>query len=140
MKNFLKFILYLLPWFLSSVIIKVDTSFYESLKKPFFAPSPIIFGIVWTVLYILIAFCLYKNENKSLDYYKSLILNYFSNQIFTFLFFIVKSPFIAFIDSIIVFISSLFLYNEIKKKLLFPYIIWNLYAVILSLSIYLLNL
>lgn len=140
MKNFLKFLLYFLPWFLSSILFKIDTHFYETLKKPFFAPSPIVFAIVWPILYFLIAYSLYKNNNKTLTYYKSLIINYFSNQIYTFLFFIIKSPFIAFIDTVIVFISSLFLYNEIKKKSLIPYIIWNLFALILSLSIYLINI
>ncbi len=140
MKKVFKFLIYLLPWFLSSILIKTDTVFYDSLKKPFFAPPPIVFIIVWTILYILIATSLYKNKNKSIDYYKSLIINYFSNQIYTFIFFIIKSPFIAFIDCIIVFISSLFLYNETKQKLLIPYIVWNLFACILSLSIYLLNI
>lgn len=140
MKKVFKFLIYLLPWFLSSILIKTDTVFYDSLKKPFFAPPPIVFIIVWTILYILIAASLYKNKNKSIDYYKSLIINYFSNQIYTFIFFIIKSPFIAFIDCIIVFISSLFLYNETKQKLLIPYIVWNLFACILSLSIYLLNI
>lgn len=140
MKNFFKFLIYLLPWFLSGILFKVDKVFYNSLNKPFFAPPPIVFAIVWPILYILIAYSLYKNKNKTMSYYKSLIVNYFSNQIYTFFFFTIKSPFIALIDTIIVFISSLFLYNEIKKKTLIPYIIWNLFACILSFSIYILNI
>lgn len=139
-KNVFKLLLYLLPWFLSNIIFKIDTSFYDSLKKPFFAPPSIVFPIVWTILYILIAIGLYNTNNKSINYYKSLIINYFSNQIFTFLFFVIKSPFISFIDTIIVLLSSLFLYNETKSKWLIPYIIWNIFATILSLSIYLLNI
>ena len=139
-KSAVKFLICLLPWFLSSLIFRTDTSFYDSIKKPFFAPPGIVFPIVWTILYILIAIGLYTNKNKSIDYYKSLIINYFSNQIFTFLFFIVKSPFIAFVDTVIVLISSLFLYNETKSKWFIPYIIWNVFATILSLSVYLLNI
>ena len=141
-KNVVRFLICLLPWFLSSIIFRTDTSFYDSIKKPFFAPLGIVFPIVWTIIYILIAIGLYtnKNKNKSIDYYKSLIINYFSNQIFTFLFFIVKSPFIAFVDTVIVLISSLFLYNETKSKWFIPYIIWNVFATILSLSVYLLNI
>lgn len=85
-KNVVKFLIYLLPWFLSSIIFRTDTSFYDSINKPFFAPPGIVFPIVWTILYITIAIGLYTNKNKSIDYYKSLIINYFSNQIFTFLF------------------------------------------------------
>lgn len=140
MKKFFKFLIYLLPWFLSGILFKVDKVFYNSLNKPFFAPPPIVFAIVWPILYILIAYSLYKNKNKNMSYYKSLIVNYFSNQIYTFFFFTIKSPFIAFVDTIIVFISSLFLYNEIKKKTLIPYIIWNLFACILSFSIYISNI
>lgn len=144
MKNIIKkvvrFLIYLLPWFISSIIFRSDTSFYDSIKKPFFAPPGIVFPIVWTILYILIAIGLYNNKNKSIEYYKSLIINYFSNQIFIFLFFTIKSPFIAFIDTLVVLISSLFLYNETKSKWFIPYIIWNIFATILSLSVYLLNI
>ena len=139
-KNVVRFLMYLLPWFISSIIFRVDTSFYDSINKPFFAPPGIIFPIVWTILYILIAIGLYNNKNKSIEYYKSLIINYFSNQIYTFLFFVIKSPFIAFIDTLVVLISSLFLYNETKSKWFIPYIIWNVFATILSLSVYLLNI
>lgn len=139
-KNVVRFLIYLLPWFISSIIFRVDTSFYDSINKPFFAPPGIVFPIVWTILYILIAIGLYNNKNKSMEYYKSLIINYFSNQIYTFLFFVIKSPFIAFIDTLVVLISSLFLYNETKSKWFIPYIIWNVFATILSLSIYLLNI
>ncbi len=139
-KNVVRFLMYLLPWFISSIIFRVDTSFYDSINKPFFAPPGIIFPIVWTILYILIAIGLYNNKNKNIEYYKSLIINYFSNQIYTFLFFVIKSPFIAFIDTLVVLISSLFLYNETKSKWFIPYIIWNVFATILSLSVYLLNI
>ena len=100
-KNVVRFLIYLLPWFISIIIFRVDTSFYDSINKPFFAPPGIIFPIVWTILYILIAIGLYNNKNKSIEYYKSLIINYFSNQIYTFLFFVIKSPFIAFIERVI---------------------------------------
>ena len=134
-----------------SVHFQNDSYFYNSINKPSFAPSGIVFGIVWPILYILIALSIYKvTEKKDLkeipEYTKTLLVNYFSNQIFTFLFFTVKSPFIAFIDTLIVLISSLFLFEETKKidktsaYLLIPYILWNLFATILILSIYFLNL
>lgn len=151
MKKFLKFIIILSPWFLSSLLFKSDNIFYKSLEKPFFAPTPIIFPIVWTILYTLIAISIYKiysnfDYKKTKSYTKSLIINYFFNQTFTFFFFTLKSPFLGFIDAILVFISSLFLYyetNELNKsasKYLIPYIIWNLFAVILSTSIFFMNL
>lgn len=151
MKKILKFILILLPWFIGGILFRSDTIFYKSLNKPVFAPPSILFPIVWTSLYILIAISIYLilKDNKLKDipsYTKTLIINYFSNQIFSFLFFTLKSPFLALIDTFIVFISSLFLYYESKElnktssKLLIPYIIWNLFALILIISIFFMNL
>ena len=146
----IRFIIYLLPWFLSAIIFKTDTVFYKSLNKPIFAPPPILFGIIWPILYILIAISIYNiyknNDRKNIkDYNKALIINYVSNQAFSFFFFTIKSPFLALIDTIIVLISSLFLYYETKnldKKssyFLIPYIIWNIFATILITSIFFLN-
>ena len=151
MKKILNFILILLPWFIGGIIFRSDTIFYKSLNKPVFAPPSILFPIIWTILYFLIAlniYLIFKNNNykDTLSYNKTLLINYFSNQIFSFLFFTLKSPFLALIDTFIVFISSLFLYYESKElnktsaKLLIPYIIWNLFATILIISIFFMNL
>ena len=151
MKKIFKFIVFLVPWFISSLLFKSDTIFYKSLNKPLFAPPSIIFPIVWTILYILIAISIYliyndNNYKDTQEYNKSLLINYFSNQIFSFLFFTIKSPFLALIDTIVVLISSLFLYYESKElnkkssKLLIPYIIWNVFATILIISIFFMNL
>ena len=151
MKKILKFMLILLPWFIGGILFRSDTIFYKSLNKPVFAPPSILFPIVWTILYILIAISIYlilkNNKLKDIpNYTKTLIINYFSNQVFSFLFFTLKSPFLALIDTFIVFISSLFLYYESKElnktsaKLLIPYIIWNLFALILIIFIFFMNL
>jgi len=116
MKKIFKFLFLLIPWFIGGLLWSSDQTFYKSLNKPFFAPPGILFAIIWPILYILIALSIYKVANKNKDYLKALIINYFSNQIFSFLFFTIKSPFIAMIDTIIVLISSLFLYNESKKR------------------------
>ena len=151
MKNFFKFLIILLPWFISGLVFRSDTIFYKSLNKPAFAPPSIVFPIVWTILYILIAISIYliykDNSYKNTpEYNKTLLINYFSNQVFSFLFFTLKSPFLALIDTVIVLISSLFLYyeskelNKISAKLLIPYIIWNIFAAILIISIFFMNL
>jgi len=64
---------------------------------------------------------------------------------FPLFFFTLRSPFLGFIDTTIVLISSIYLYLETKnidKKIsyyLTPYIIYNIYAFILSLTVYILN-
>ena len=146
MKKILRYLGFLLPWFIGGIIFKVDTTFYKSLNKPSLAPPGYLFAIIWPILYLLIALSIYKMNDKNKDYLKVLIINYFSNQIFNLFFFTIKSPFIAMIDTIIVLISSLYLYLEAKKdnslssKLLIPYIIWNIFATYLIISVYIMNL
>lgn len=145
-KKILTFLLYLLPWFISAIIFPTDKLYYASLTKPFFAPPPIVFGIVWPILYLLIATSIYKVINKSNNKYKiTLIINYISNQLFSLFFFTLKNPALALIDTIIILISSIYLYRETKKInnnasiLLFPYILWNTFASILISSIFIMN-
>ena len=139
------FILYLLPWFISVLIFPTDKTYYTNLIKPIFAPPPIIFAIIWPILYLLITISIYKTLNSSSTKYKiSLIINYISNQLFSFFFFTLKSPALALIDTIIVLISSVFIYKKTKNtnntsKYLIPYILWNTFATILISSIYIMN-
>ena len=146
MKKIIKYIIILLPWFIGGILFKSDQIFYKSLNKPSFAPPGWLFAIIWPILYILIALSIYNIKNKNKDYLKILIINYFTNQIFSFFFFTIKSPFIAMIDTILVLISSLYLYLESKKdnnlsaNLLIPYILWNIFASILIISVYILNI
>lgn len=145
-KKILTFILYLLPWFIGALLFPTDKFYYTNLDKPFFAPPPIIFGIIWPILYLLITISIYKVLNKSNNNYKaSLIVNYISNQLFSLFFFTLKNNSLALIDTIIVLISSIYLYRETKKidnkstKYLIPYILWNIFATILITSIFIMN-
>lgn len=145
-KNVLLYLLYLLPWFLSGIFINSNSNYYYSLNLPFFAPNPILFAIIWPILYILIAYSIFKTFNDSTTNYKIyLFINYLANQLFTFCFFYLRDNFLALVDVIIIFISSLYLYVETKlinKKYswyLIPYIIWNLFALILIFTIFYLN-
>ena len=151
MKAILKFLITLLPWFLSS-LVPIDKEFYNSLILPFFTPPQMAYGIIWSIIYICISISIYQilNTYKIKDIPKSykytLLLNYIANQSFQPLFFLLKSPFLGFVSCILTFITSLFLYKETKDlkeksaKYLIPYILFSLFATILSLSIYLLNL
>ncbi len=145
-KKFFSYLLFLLPWFISSILFKVDKNYYLSLRLPFFAPSPVIFAIVWPILYILIAYSIYKTyKDRNNVYTISLIFNYIFNQLYTFFFFVLKNNFLGLIDSIIVLVTSIVLFIEIKKidknksYFLIPYILWNIFAFILSTSIIILN-
>jgi len=144
------FLICLIPWGLGA-LFQMNSDFYNQINLPSFAPPAIVFPIVWTILYILIAISIYRiatkynfKDNKS--YYYTLIINYIFNQSFTILFFALESPFLGLIATIGTFVSSLFLYYETKQKdslsakLLIPYIIWSAFATILSFAIYIMNL
>ena len=151
MKKILRFLVILLPWFIGGILFRSDSTYYNNLVKPFFAPPGFLFAIIWPILYILIAISIYKvflnnNFNETKKYNQALLINYFSNQVFSFLFFTIRSPFFALIDTIIVFISSLFLYcetNELDEdasKYLIPYIAWNAFACVLIVSVFFFNI
>jgi len=145
------FILFLLLWFLGS-FIPIDYSYYKELTLPGFAPPSWFYGVAWTINYILLSismssiFSEYKYKDIPKSYKLSLIINYIFNQSFIIVFFIIKNNFLGFVSCLGTFISSLFLYEESKdlnKKStqgLKLYVLFNIFATILSLSIYLLNL
>lgn len=150
MKKFILFLLILMPWFLGSLLFPIDVSYYESLYLPFFAPPKILFVILWTILYLLIAYSIYQiyqiEHFKASIYNKTLLSNYICNQLFPFFFFTLQNTFLGFVDAVATLITSLFLYYETKEinekasKFLLPYVFWNLFATLLSITIYFMNL
>ncbi len=149
-KNVLLFIGILIPWLISGLLFPYNNDFYSLLKLPPFILPRNLFGIVWIILYILITISIYKvikktNILKNSDYLYVLITNYLANQFFSFTFFYLMSPFLAFIMTSITFISSIFLYIETKNidikasYFLIPYIVFNFYALITSLTVYIMN-
>lgn len=149
-KDVLLFIGLLIPWLLSGILFPYNETFYEMLKLPSFVLPGSTIGTIWLILYTLITISLYKvikttNIFKNSDYLYILITNYLANQLFSFTFFYLMSPFLGFIMTTITFLSSIFLYIETKninKKAsyyLIPYIAFSAYALIVSLSVYIMN-
>ena len=125
---------------------------YTELAKPFFNPPNWIFGPVWTILYILIGVSIYlvyknhkiKNKIKNRIYVLFLI-QLILNGIWTPVFFGMQEILLGFIIilllDIFLFIIAYFYhkYNRISFYLWIPYILWVSFAMILNLSIYILN-
>ena len=150
LKKIFLFLCCLLPWFLNN-IIPLNYNYYKEIKLPFFAPPSYFYGIIWPIIYILIAISIY-NIVSSLKWkeipnnYKIIILiNYIFNQSYTIIFFGLKNNFLAFISCLGTLITSIFLKEETAlmnnkiSKILIPYILLSIFATILSLSIYLYN-
>lgn len=150
-KKILLYVLCLLPWFITS-ILPLNYNYYKEIIKPSLAPPPIFYGIAWSIIYILVAFTIYSvirsykiNEIPS-SYKKTLIINYIFNQSFILVFFGLNNNFLGFASCLGTLLSTLFLFEETetligkKKYILIPYILLSIFACILSLSIYLLNI
>lgn len=150
MKKVLRFLIIFLPWLISGLIFKYNPEYYNMLNIPKFALSPKLISISWIIIYILVSTSIYKvslKENifKNSDYFYVLITNYLANQLFLYGFFNLKSPFFGFILTTIVLVSSIYLFietNKMDKKssyFIIPYIVYSVYAFVLSLSVYIMN-
>ena len=151
LKKILIFIMLFLPWFLAS-IIPVDYNYYDTIRLPGFAPPKFFYGIAWTIVYTLIAisasgiFDNYHFNEIPRSYKGTLIVNYLFNQSYTLVFFGLKNNFLGFCSCLGTFISCLFLcletsgLKEKSTKLLVPYVLLSLFATILSLTIYVMNI
>lgn len=120
------------------------------LNIPSFAFPPKVISVIWVVIYVLIAVSIYliskeKNIFKESDYFYVLVTNYLANQLFLYVFFNLKSPFFGFVITTVTLISGIFLFIETRKIkvsagwYLIPYIIYSIYAFILSLFVYVMN-
>lgn len=125
-------------------------TWYATINKPFFTPPNEIFGPVWTALYILMGTALYiiwqskEHKGKSQAYilfFSQLVLN----TIWSILFFGLKSPFLAFVEIIILLLAILitakcfYQISKIAGLLFVPYILWVTFASLLNFAVWILN-
>lgn len=132
---------------LASAFTNTDTAWYQGLQKPELQPPPLVFGIVWTVLYALFAASLAIVWNKKAPT-KTLIL-YLAigilNALWTYVFFTQENPTGAVFVLLIIILVTLFLFlsvYDISKTaayLLIPYMVWITFALYLNYEIAFLN-
>lgn len=121
---------------------------YNSLQKPLLSPPGFLFGIVWSILYILmgVSYGLLKTRNLIDDkinkiYYAQLIVNI----IWPILFFIFKARllscfWIVLLDILVIYMTIVFSKkHKLAAYLQIPYLLWVLFATYLNIGIYLLN-
>lgn len=137
--------------FIIGKFISGNTEIYETLNKPWFSPPSWVFGVVWTILYILMGLSAYrvyqkykqgeKAKGALLFYGLQLILNF----AWSFIFFYFKLYGLAFIELIILLIFIIittikfFRIDKISGLLMIPYIIWVSFAGLLNFFIWMLN-
>ena len=124
-------------------------AFTQTAVQPSFQPPPVLFPIVWTILYIMMGISAYiaetnqKNGDKSpfVFYYAQLFFNF----VWSFIFFSAENYLLALVWIVILLmliIITTIKFGQIKPAaayLMIPYILWVSFATILNYSIYILN-
>jgi translocator protein len=126
---------------LANIFISSDSWYVDLVKSPLNPPS-FVFGIVWPILYALMAFVAFKSADKI---WKLFIPQLILNAAWSLIFFYMHAPLLALINiSILIFLNQkilVVLSNE--SKLLFwlylPYVLWLSFAAFLNASIVFLN-
>lgn len=127
-------------------------NWYRSINKSPLNPPNWVFAPVWTLLFLLMGVSLFlilnkKTKNKK---QKKIALFWFGAQLllnflWSFQFFGLHLPFLAFIDiilllmTIFICIKKFYPISKIASYLLFPYLFWVAFASFLNISIIILN-
>ena len=120
----------------------INDSWYTELIKSPLNPPSYIFGIVWPILYIIMAFVSFKVANKIVGIF---ILQLILNAAWSWIFFFYQAPIIALIDiGILIFLNHRILkIIQRESRFLFylylPYLLWLMFAAYLNSSIIWLN-
>lgn len=126
---------------LANVYINSDTWYEELIKSPFNPPS-YVFGIVWPILYAIMAFVSFKMAEKISTLF---ILQLLVNAAWSWIFFYFHAPLIALVDIGVLIYLNLKIISVVKieSPILFymylPYLVWLSFAAFLNASIVLLN-
>ncbi len=136
-----------------TALLTGDSSLYGNLKMPPLSPPPILFSIVWSILYVLIGGTIggvysYNDESVSEEKKNGLLLAVIS-LVFNLLWFPLffgKGQLLAALVDLIAIILFTVLYAKYFYKikpifayLTIPYILWLLFAFYLNLGVVILN-
>ena len=149
--NYKKLLFYIIITFLIGGIFAIfinDPDFYNNLNKIINVPG-MVFGIVWSILYLLMGISVYiisqSNDVDKKDATKLYFIQLIFNSLWTLIFFGFKLYVLSFIWIVILIILVIIMiikFYKIDKKaglLNIPYLLWLIFALVLSFSIILLN-
>lgn len=124
---------------------------YASFNKPWFSPPAIVFPIVWTILYTLMAIAAYriyqyrKNGDKTYGALAFYVIQLILNFAWSIIFFKLNLYGLAFIELVILLVFivittvKFFKVDKIAGLLMIPYILWVSFAGVLNFFIWMLN-
>jgi translocator protein len=131
--------------------ITVLDDWYYSLQQPAWAPPGYMFGVIWTAIFAMIALAgmlAWQKAPTRRDVEISIglfALNGFLNLSWSFIFFRMQRPDLAFYELIFLWLSILALilfcgrYSKLASLLLLPYLVWVTIAGVLNYQVVQLN-
>ena len=126
---------------LANIYINADDWYLSLVKSPLNPPS-YVFGIVWPILYAIMAFVSFKAAKKISTLF---ILQLLANASWSWIFFYFHAPLIALIDiSVLIYLNQKIISILRGESLLLfylylPYLAWLSFAAFLNASIVFLN-
>lgn len=141
----------LLLGFIAAQLSRGTSEIYTSLTLPSFAPPALVFPVAWSILYILMGISFYRIWMIGQEGYNIRLQKFFYatqlflNFIWTPIFFYFEMRGLALLDIILLFVVVLMtiaLFNnrdKLSAKLLLPYLLWIIFAMVLNYSVWSLN-
>ena len=154
LKNkFLSFFLFFVVTYSASFIgslatISYKEPWYSSLIKSNLNPPDWIFAPVWTTLYFLMTVAIWlfwHSKNKNIDTVYIYFIHLVFNTTWSIVFFVFHNIFLALINLIILIVLIIIIMIRFKRVnltsyyLMIPYLLWCCYALILNMSLFILN-
>lgn len=145
----MKYALVLVPTLLSIVTQFVFPSNFDANKRVFFQPPGYVFGVVWTILYMLLGVYLFLlvHERKTNPYFTSMMLVFVLNMLLNLSWTPIvnrQKEYVFGIFIIAAMISTTLILMSLDNKrfnrtLLVPYVSWLLVALLLNVELARLN-
>ncbi len=154
LKNkFLSFFLFFVVTYSASFIgslatISYKEPWYSSLIKSNLNPPDWVFAPVWTTLYFLMTVAIWlfwHSKNKNIDTVYLYFIHLVFNTTWSIVFFVFHNIFLALINLIILIVLIIIIMVRFKRVnltsyyLMIPYLLWSCYALILNMSLFILN-
>ena len=139
MQKFILPILVLVTFAAGSLSSTQIDSWYFSLNKAPLNPPGYVFGIVWPILYLLMAIVGYLN---SIEIFKPFVIQLFLNGLWSWLFFAWHLPLVALFDILLLIGVNVHIFKKLdtgSRLMHLPYLVWLSFATYLNAGIVILN-
>ena len=151
--KFVSFVFFTAVTYLASFIggfatLSSKEPWYSSLNKSFLTPPDWVFAPVWTTLYLIMSIAIWNawhKNNRNIKLVYIYLIHLFFNTTWSIVFFVYHSILVALINLIIIIIFIIYLMSKFKNisnlsfYLMIPYLLWSCYALILNLTLLILN-